>query len=449
MRRLLWKEFRERRWWALAWALVILGISLFGHGQSFYGERAILTSPLQALPCVIGLLVGAGAYAGELARSQSVFSRPIDWRILLGSKLLFAAAICLGAALLATVNTWIVEPAPYRHLATPSNMLLGALGVVWLYWLFYLLGLTCSTVISGLAGGILTLVAAFLPLIAAMALLEAYIPGWYGSSPSSIANNLHLYAGRGGWFVGAWLGITVAGLLMTRFALVLSNDERIKRFTLIYLPIFLICGIAGLLLPPRLTARLFLHREVGSTYVSPQGQYALVTEVRRPFNFVYLPISNPGASFGSARYLVRMRDRQRLPVPTIDIEWEQWNWNWEWITDKIACVYVLSGERLYLIYPEKNAARVISLAGKIRRLHATSPDGRLLPVEVQCERQPFPEARVVESYRKVEVIDLQTGQILNEWKIGPKQYYLWWRDGDTLGYRSWDIYVQYWRIDRQ
>jgi|GEM_PF-2123667 len=457
MKRLLWKEFRERGWWALAWALAILGISLFSHGQSFYGEQTMLTSPLQALPLILGLLAGAGAYSSELARSHSVFSRPITPRTLLAAKLLFAAIVCLGAPLLAAVITWCVAPEPYRHLATPSNMLLGALGVAWKYWLVYLLGLSCSVVVPSLAGGILTLAAALLPLIAALALVDLYLFSGYvqGSSASVITENLHRYAGRSGWVFGAWLGITIAGLSITRFAVVLSNDERIKRFTIVFLPLFLICGIAGMLMPSRVAARLFLHREIGWTHISPKGQYALVTEFRRPINIVLRSLDNPGASFGHARYLVRMNDGMRLSLPNIDFEWWRWNLDWNWITDEIACAYVLNKERLYLIYPGSGESREVSLPGKVIKLHTVSPDGRLLPLEIRSERKvPIPKTSLTawKPYRQLITIDIPTGQILDEREVSPNLPYIWWHDNRTLAYRnslSRKSETQYWRIRKK
>jgi len=440
MRRLFWKEWRERRWWALIWTLAILGIALFGGGQTFYGDHLLLTSPLQLLPLAIGLLTGAGAYAGELARSQSVFSRPINRRALLTTKLLMAAVICLGASLLAAVITWCIMPAPYRHLATPANLLSGALGVAAKNWLIYLLGLTGSVVIPGLAGGVLTLIAALLPLVAVTALAELYLPsGFYSFSSEDVS--LHQYAVAAGLTFGTWLGITAAGLSITRFAVVLGNDERIKRFTLVFLPLFLLCGLTGVLLPEGVARRLLLHREVGLTYISPTGQYAMVNEVWRPINIIYQPIQYP-APYGDMHYLVRLRDHRHQSLPSMGIAWGDWNWNWHWITDKVACVYILGKERLILIYPDRGIAREVRLPGRLTYLQLSpSPDGRLLPVKVQCNREVssknLPEVKH-EYYQLLIVLDLQTGQIRGQWEIDNIYYppYIWWKSNDMLAYRT-------------
>jgi len=429
MRRLLWKEFRERRWWALIWFLSIFSISLFGGGQAFYGEREMLPTLYLPLPLVISLLVGTGAYAGELAngRAQSVFSRPITPRALLAAKLLFAIVICLGAPLLAAAVAWCIAPESYRHLMTPSSLLSGALGAAWKYGLVYLLGLTCSVVISGLAGGILTLAGAILPLVAVM----AQMPNSYSFGTNFAGWNLHNYACRAGWFFGCWLGVTCAGLSITRFALVLGNDERVKRFTLLYLPLFLACGVTGALMPSGLVGRLLMHWEISSVSISPSAKYALISEQRCPFNFGFLAPSDP--RYGEMRYLIRLSDLKQFPVRQGKFE----IWDWRWVTDEIAYSYDWLKNRLILTYPARGLTREVQMTGGTFRPSTVSPDARLLVLHsyhVETARTLYSdEKRSKNTYITVwRAVDLQTGQIVGEKRLtfnhDPSIHYLWKSD---------------------
>ena len=420
MKRLLWKEFRERRWWALAWALAILGVSLFGRGQAFYGEQGMAFSPLLPIPFAIGLLIGAGAYAGELSRSQALFSRPITPRALLTAKLLFAGMVCFGVPLLAAAIAWLAASDAVRHLMTPWTLLSGALGVAWLYGLCYLFGLTCSVVIPGYAGGILTLATAALPLIAVLAMAE-WLGAWrsYSSDPEGIRQSLHYYVYQAGWFFGCWLGVTCAGLAISRFAVALDKDERVKRFTFVFVPVFLACGVVGTLLPTGAVARLLMHWEVVAANVSPTGQYALVSEERRPYAFGFvMPPGRYNGSFGHARFLVRMSDRARIPVLP-----EKFNyWQWTWVTDDIAYAYDWDKDKLLLVYPGRRTTRMLTMIHRSVRPYSPSPDGQRLllygrrsetvPADGTVDGRHGKIEKVVSRSHILQVLDLDSGQII-------------------------------------
>ena len=140
-----------------------------------------------ALPLLLALLLGAGAYASELTgeRATFVFSRPVAWWRMLLAKLIFAAAIIIGATLLAALFYRLAAPAPYRHLATVPHLLAGAWGVAWKLGMLYLFGLACSVVLPGMAGGLLTVTAitggAGGPLVATP-VLEVLSPGYRGTN---------------------------------------------------------------------------------------------------------------------------------------------------------------------------------------------------------------------------------------------------------------------------
>lgn len=456
MKRLLWKEFNERRWWVLVWGLAILGVSLFGKGQAFYGERGMAFSPFLPLPLVIGLLIGAGSYAGELARSQSVFSRPITPRALLVAKLLFAGIVCLGAPLLAGVIAWLTVSDTMRHLMSPWTLLSGALGVAWLYGLCYLFGLTCSVVIPGYAGGILTLAVVCLPLIAVLGgsgLLEGM--GSFGYGQDGTLQSLNYYSDNAGWIFGCWLGVTCAGLSISRFALVLSKEERVKRFTFVFVPLFLASGVIGVLLPVEVGARLFMHWEVAYAGVSPTGKYALVSEERQPYTFGF--IGAPGeyyGAFGDERYLVRMRDRRRIQELPNELNY----WGWIWVTDEIAYAYDWGKDTLLLAYPSRGTTKQLTI-GRVRP-HYTSPDGRLLLLSGQRSKKATAYQLVDGRPKKIEttvpiyivkVVDLDSGRfILNKEMEALENHGLsvYWQDNDTLAYRRTDDRTEYLRVNR-
>jgi len=458
MKRLVWKEFRERRWWALIWALVILGVSLFGKGQAFYGEQGMAFSPFLPLPFVIGLLIGAGSYAGELAQSQSVFSRPITPRAVLAAKLLFAVIICFGAPLLAAVIAWCIASDGTRFLMNPGTMLSGALGVGWLYSLCYLFGLTCSVVIPGYAGGILTLATVCLPLVAVLAMAEWLGAAYYyhgTNDPAGIRAALHSYAYFAGWLFGCWLGVTCAGLAISRFALVLGKEERVKRFTVVFLPVFLACGIVGTLLPTGAVARLLMHWEVVSAIVSPTGKYALVAEERQPYTFGYtMPPGQYSEAFGITKYMVRMSDRARLPVLRAKFNY----WEWIWVSDDIAYAHDWEKDRLMLVYPGRGSSKLLKMQHNIRP-YAVSPDGRLLLMYGQHNKlepegyrfingQQYRNAVSV-NYYDLRVVDLDSGRIIGEKEIKTMEnrgISFEWQDNDTIVYSRMKGVTEYYHV---
>ncbi|MHB0937741.1 MAG: ABC transporter permease [Armatimonadota bacterium] len=457
MKRLLWKEFRERRWWALAWALAILGVSLFGRGQAFYGEQGITLTPLLPLPFVIGLLIGAGAYAGELSRSQALFSRPITPRAVLAAKLLFAAIICFGTPLLAAAIAWGIASDGTRFLMSPWTLLSGAVGVGWLYGLCYLFGLTCSVVIPGYAGGILTLATAALPLIAALAMAE-WLGAWrsYSSDPDGIRQSLHYYAYIAGWIFGCWLGVTCAGLSVSRFALVLSKEERVKRFTFVFLPVFLACGVVGILLPTGAVARLLMHWEVVNASISPTGKYALVSEERQPYTFGFaLSPGEVNGSFGHARYLARMSDRERIPVLPKKFNY----WQWSWVTDEIAYSYDWDKDKLLLVYPGRGTTRMLTMTHRSIRPYCPSPDGRLLLLYGRRSEKVLTHGivdgregkieKIVNSSHILQVVDLDSGRIIVDREmevLENRSLGAVWQDNDTLAYQRIDGQTEYLHI---
>jgi hypothetical protein len=238
MRRLLWKEWRERWPWALAVVLATVGTSVFAHGQRCCGQAQPAFTPWLLLPAVVSLLFGMGAYASEsvVARAHFVFARPLPWSRLLGAKLLFAGIILLGSPLLAGFVLRLTLPAAYAPFMTPAHLLAGVGDVALVLGAAYLLGLPCGLLLPGLAGGMLALVSLLTVVIAVMLVVP---PGVHENEKLT---RLFLLPSLG---MGAILGGLFGGLPLARFGLTLDAGERIRRFLPAFLGTLVATGVLG------------------------------------------------------------------------------------------------------------------------------------------------------------------------------------------------------------
>jgi len=158
--RLLWKEFSERRWWAICWALGIVAVSFLARGQQFFGVMGETMPPGNYLSLIFAGVVGLGGYTSELRRGRALFlfTRPTHWHAVLWAKVLFGVITILAAAVLAAGLFRLTCPEPYHHFVTLPNMLMGIGVLAWPIVLCYLGGLAASVILPGLAGGALTVV---------------------------------------------------------------------------------------------------------------------------------------------------------------------------------------------------------------------------------------------------------------------------------------------------
>ncbi len=337
MRRLLWKEWRERRLWALSLAASILYVSLYAQGQNCFGELNFPWTNWQALPLMLALLTGAGAYASELSgeRATFAFSRPISLRAMLCAKLLFGAIIFIGVPLLAALLLRFTIPAPLQHLATPVHLLTGAWTMTWPLAVCYLFGLGCSVMSPRLPGSILVIAATAAVLAIALALAplcsNGNVPGSYFASSM--------------FSLGTWLGVLCAGLSVAYFGLTLGAKERLQRFAPIYIGILLGLGLIGMLLPGQWTERLLWHWTPISTNISPGGSYALVYYEQhfKPFDYFFSGDlrQEQEAQSNFARRLLIIRIAERAIVQEIygdPVELQAQD-RWHWITDDTASYY--------------------------------------------------------------------------------------------------------------
>lgn len=420
MKRLLWKEFRERCWWALGWTAAIVGASCFGQAQAFCGDQAPVLSVWLVLPLLMAALVGAGAFAGETTRDRAtfVYSRPIPWWAMLVAKFIFGAVIMVGAPLLAALLFRCFAPEPYRLLATPAHLLVGVWGLAWKLAVLYLFGLACSVVIPGIAGGVLTVV-----VVIVFALPIAVLIGLF-----SFAKFWQIQQAVG-LCLAAWIGTVCAGLLLTRYGLTLSTDERVKRFAQVFVPVLLGGWLLSVALPQAWGQELLLRWEPSFTSVSPTGAYALLVSYQR-FNPLGLFLSQNGDDFFASRSeLVRMADGALVMTIPTDME-RNYNslWSWQWTSNDLA-YYVCYDGYLYIVNtPARKLTRLPTQNG---RPWLTSPDGNLL-----LFREIFQKDNHSPTETRLRFIDLRAARMFNT-SIKGSIADAWWQSNTEVGYHDY------------
>jgi len=231
MIRLCWKELRERRLWLLGWAVGILIVSLFVGGQSFCGEPTGGEQyiPWLLLPMLLGLAVGAGAYSSESLpeRARFLFAHPVRWQQVLLVKVLLGLAVAVIVPLLAALIFRVAGPAPYRHLVTIATVLAGAWPVMSALMIGYLLGLACSPMLPGAAGGALAVALFIMLWFACMSLLESYTRNL---EPVQIIA-----------FIGVFmLAVVGGGLRLAHLGLMQPTERRLPRVLAVFLPVLVL-----------------------------------------------------------------------------------------------------------------------------------------------------------------------------------------------------------------
>jgi len=434
MTRLLWKELRERWLWALCWAAAILGVSLFGQGQAFCGERELFARPWLWLPITLAVLVGAGGYAGELVgdRATFTFSRPIDWRALLAVKLLFGLLISFGTPLLAALCFRLGSPAEYHHLITPASVLAGVWGVGWLLGAGYLFGLACSVVKPGFAGGMITLTAALLTLLVLLLVLIPSLQMYYANQGEPFLWSF----GVAVLCLGAWVGALCAAAPLTRFGLTLGVDARIKRFALTYGVVLLGIGAVGIAVPKGWMEHLLLRWVPATTYISPTGKYALVCYTPNPFGWHVLTEYGEMSSITGQRrmHFIRLADGADV-MAIADADVYTMFGPVQWASDE--CAYYTTWhvenrrQSLLLNIVHLDTRTTNRLTIKIAHRDFASPDGKYL-LQVQSLKG-LPHA--VKCH--FTVVDLATARQfdLGDVALDPNWVSsLWWQDQATIGY---------------
>jgi ABC-type transport system involved in multi-copper enzyme maturation permease subunit len=279
MRRLLWKELRERWIWLVPLSATTAGIVAIGDPYFF---RAGFDTQWSFLSVLTALIFGTTAYSSELAAGVADFSRsrPTSWWKLLLAKIIIAAAILLVTAVLAAIVFRLACPAQYVQFAGFAELARGVGRALLVMGIPCLLGFVCSTV---LPGGFALLVYF---IVVVSCLLEVLVYNVFDLHIKSVFSFFFRFAGA-----------AVATVLIARFGLTLAGTQRLTRF-------LAIVGVSALIgVPLNLTVKFDPFpgkRAVNSYSISADGRYAAVETIR------------PATGYHS--YLVRLSDGKRAPT---------------------------------------------------------------------------------------------------------------------------------------
>ena len=262
MRRLFWKEWRERQVWIALWVVVGAVATALGKGQNVCNIALDNTSPWMMLIPLTAGLAGLAGYGSELhgGRAAFLYSRAISWKQVLAAKLLLGLAVVVGSVIVNMAAGCLLLPAEYHPLITLHGLALGALIMAGLTAGAYLFGLVFSVVLPGVAGSLLVVV------------------GW-----TVLFNVFSLIGFKVTVFGPILLILTplVAGVILARFGVTLNSMARLRRFAFIVL----VCVAAGFLLDYTPPAR-FLYKLGNSgpvnylnANISPDARYAYVYRV--------------------------------------------------------------------------------------------------------------------------------------------------------------------------
>ena len=162
MRRLLWKEWQERRLWMALWVLIGVVTTVLGKGQRITNTYDIDMSWIM-LTTAAAMLAGLGGYGSELhgERATFLYSRAITWKQILTAKLLLGVFNVVVSVIINAITGQLLLPVEYHPLVTPHSLVIGALIMAGFTGAVYLIGLACSTVLPGLAGSLLVLIGWF------------------------------------------------------------------------------------------------------------------------------------------------------------------------------------------------------------------------------------------------------------------------------------------------
>lgn len=260
MRCLLWKEWQEQRWWLLSWAVGAVLLSALGRGIC-PALAEPNPSPWFTIIPGLALLSGLAGYGSELKgnRATFLFSRAISWKQVLAAKALLGLAAVIITALASTVASVISCPALYRPFITPILAGQAFLMIGLMTGAPYLLGWVCSTVLPGMAGGMLVLLAG-VGLVAGGGCTLGQL--FHRREPFCLAGAVILL-------------LIVIPVVITRFGLTLTTGERMARVGALTMALLL----AGMLLDispfgHTVQQRLSPSRSVQSAAVSPSGKSA-------------------------------------------------------------------------------------------------------------------------------------------------------------------------------
>jgi len=261
MRRLLWKELREKLIWALLLIAAAPGVIVFGDGYTFCGDEF---GGWITISAIAAFLLGGSAYSSELAggRADFLFSRRISWEKVLLAKFLVGLAVVLVTAIVGALAYRLVCPAPLLPFATPFRLAEGvAYATIWM-GICYVAGFLCSTALPGVFGSVLVY----------FAILTAYGVPIAILGPSMHSTDAQGFGALGGWALGA----IVATVVTARFGLTLNTTARAARYALTVAVIGIVVGSGAFWALGKTT--FFDHQSDRPSFISlsPNGRYAVV-----------------------------------------------------------------------------------------------------------------------------------------------------------------------------
>lgn len=443
MVRLLWKELRERGWWLGLWALAILVIAGFDSGR-WWSDSGIINTPALGILYIFTILVGATAYTSEMGntgRISFLMAQPIRWQAVLGTKILVGLFVAIIIPLCAGVLYKSFGLPTYRIFVTGHNILVNAWPFIWSFSLLYLVGLACSVLLTGLAGGILTFLGIMLITITAYIFLPAFFTTILYPTAHDYAYSLRELAQQVSIIVGTIIGACFAGFSLARYGLTLEVDERLKRFVSTFLLLFVLIWVTGLLLPTRLADRLLLQWQASDMRLSPGGNYLVTISFQRFVipGFLFLQYENhydetSGFFFQHSTCLQRIeKNGSALRIKRIwkdqfaKISDTMYSESF-WVNNNVLGSNGFSHEGFTLFYA--NSGRIATFPGMRIRLtpNLVSPGGHYLTVRTQIDHT-------------LKIIDLYNAYLLpitiNNVDVD-NLYNLSWTNSTTLSYYTPD-----------
>jgi hypothetical protein len=329
---LLWKEYREKRLWALALLVATVGTILSGRAMNFGGSTP---GPSTGISFLLALFLGLGAFWTELSGGAAVFlySRPVGWKKIVLAKLVIGTAGVMVASVAAAITFRLVCPPEYGAFATILKLMASTryLAVDLMWW--YLIGFACSVLLPSIGGG----------LLAVSVVTMAVSHEWGLSQAFSITFQNIVWTSFGCIFAAF-----AAALMCMRYGVTLTSSVRVKRYAAVVVMLTGAIGMLDIVYPhPPVHRQEIVSEKFPWTYgwavVSPDGEYALVSS---------RPILESGKKV-VRKFIVRLSDGKVTDIAGPKSSGMQLGALWA--EPHLACTYDGRSEELQMLQVDGNA----------------------------------------------------------------------------------------------